>query len=515
MGHQKVEIKKMDELRDEYMQKTDFLSDMFESVNAYQFYRDIFPEGFLQDAYKVDENARKNGKYTAIANVLIRRKRDGEFYRRNFHLTNDLSQLSKWAGSEAFLAPCSFVGGKKDLEHLRFVHAFVVDLDDVGMDQLHDLFHEITVGLLPRPTFIVNSGTGLHLYYVLAEPYHVYRDRLQGLAAVKHSLIEHCWNPYTSRLQEDGDKQYSGLVQPYRIPGTRTKLDKDKDGRIVMQQYPVLAFRVGDKWTLDQLLDFKPCVPSKYPDNMAKAAELLKLGRTPLVEAKEKWPEWYDRRIVHLEPLKQAGKDYRWNLSSNVYNWWLKRVGTEVQKSGHRYHCILCLAIYAVKCNIPFEQLQKDAYRLIPVLDQYTDREDNHFLKSEVDKALLVYKQKSYVTFPLNSIEHLSGLTIERNKRNGRKQEVHLAGARAIQKINDEFNGTNWREGNGRPKGSGTKRELVCQYIDEHPDATQREIAKALGISKTTVNKWAAEYDQWLVDQAAEENEGGVKHEND
>lgn len=59
-------------------------------------------------------------------------------------------------------------------------------------------------------------------------------------------------------------------------------------------------------------------------------------------------------------------------------------------------------------------------------------------------------------------------------------------GARAIQEINDRVNGTDWRAGNGRKP----KRDTIRSYAVEHPEASQREIAAALGVSKTTVNKW-------------------------
>ena len=37
----------------------------------------------------------------------------------------------------------------------------------------------------------------------------------------------------------------------------------------------------------------------------------------------------------------------------------------------------------------------------------------------------------------------------------------------------------------GRP----SKRQLIVDYLKEHPDANQTEIAEGLGISRTTVNK--------------------------
>ena len=59
-------------------------------------------------------------------------------------------------------------------------------------------------------------------------------------------------------------------------------------------------------------------------------------------------------------------------------------------------------------------------------------------------------------------------------------------GARAIQEINDRVNGTNWRDGNGRKP----KKYLVRDYAAAHPDENHSQIARALGISRTTVIKW-------------------------
>ena len=40
------------------------------------------------------------------------------------------------------------------------------------------------------------------------------------------------------------------------------------------------------------------------------------------------------------------------------------------------------------------------------------------------------------------------------------------------------------------PKGSGTKEDLVKGYLVENPDSTPTEIARNLGISRTTVYKY-------------------------
>ena len=43
------------------------------------------------------------------------------------------------------------------------------------MPQLRDTLHQMNNDILPQATFVVNSGTGLHLYYVLKEPIPMYR----------------------------------------------------------------------------------------------------------------------------------------------------------------------------------------------------------------------------------------------------------------------------------------------------------------------------------------------------
>lgn len=54
--------------------------------------------------------------------------------------------------------------------------------------------------------------------------------------------------------------------------------------------------------------------------------------------------------------------------------------------------------------------------------------------------------------------------------------------AREIQKI--DYPSGEWRY---KPP---TKEAEIKEYAAAHPEASQREIASALGVSKTTVNKW-------------------------
>ena len=74
-------------------------------------------------------------------------------------------------------------------------------------------------------------------------------------------------------------------------------------------------------------------------------------------EAREKYPEWYERVVVNKS--KQLKK---WDICSKtgyaLYNWWLGKIG-EV-RGGHRYYYMMCLAIYACKCDVPKKKLKED-----------------------------------------------------------------------------------------------------------------------------------------------------------
>jgi len=168
--------------------------------------------------------------------------------------------------------------------------------------------------------------------------------------------------------------------------------------------------------------------------------------------------------------------------------WWLHRIADEI-RVGHRFYGIMTLAIYAKKCGIDEDELRRDAFALLRPYDDMSVEDINRFTKDDVVCALEMFNE-DYVTFPRDDIAKLSGLTMPVNKRNWRKQPVHLQGARAIQEINDKANGTNWREGNGRPKGSGTAQARVYEWRQQHPEGRKADCHRETGLDPKTVRKW-------------------------
>ena len=225
------------------------------------------------------------------------------------------------------------------------------------------------------------------------------------------------------------------------------------------------------------------------------------LGQLLLKDAKELYPEWYEKVIVNKDRSRKE-----WALNRSVYDWWLRRIKEEAA-DGHRYFCLKMLAIYAIKCSnfdakknpnpVTQEEFEDDAWSLLEEFNARTKRENNPFTEYDVLCAIQAYEDRGMITYPRNSVAYKSGIEIvpsipRREKGKRLKQKIHLARARAVQKI--DYPDDEWRNLNGRPKGSKNKKyekkELIQQYRAEHPEANVTDVARALGISRPTVYKW-------------------------
>lgn len=105
------------------------------------------------------------------------------------------------------------------------------------------------------------------------------------------------------------------------------------------------------------------------------------------------------------------------------------------------------------------------------------------FTKDDVMKALEAYND-SYMTYPIDTIVERTAIPIQKNKRNGRPQVIHMATMRAIQGVIDPDGA--WRNKDGRP----TKKEQVQKWRAAHPDGRKADCVRDTGLSKPTVYKW-------------------------
>lgn len=423
---------------------------MFREVDPITFYRDIFPVGsFEQKGVYVD------GQYNGIAVAVG----VGDKRTKRYTVTDELNVIRSLCASDEFciMSPISYAGKARTSVNARFLYALAIDLDGISTLKNWDfLLEQFEMGLkwhyfiwgLPTPTYLVSSGTGLHLYYVFEKPIPLFKNVVKQLEVLKRQLTWQAWTQGASTLSDN--VQYESLFQGFRMVGTITK--KGTRAR---------AFRFGQKTTIEELNLY---VPDEY-----QVTDYVYKSDLRLSKAQELYPEWYQKRIVEHQPRGS------WHCKRDLYEWW-KRKLTQVEQ-GHRYWCIMTLATYAVKCGISKEELEKDAYGLIPFMNTRGDE----FTEDDVMHALEAFTE-SYITYPIKTIVNRTGIPIEKNKRNWRKQDKHLQGARAIRDINNE----NWREGNGRKP----KTKIVEEWRKQHPNGKKIDCHRETGLSRVTIDKW-------------------------
>lgn len=448
------ELKEMRDL-EEFGLKEEFLQSSYPSVSPTEFYRSIFPSGSFERLGHQEDN-----KGNGLA-VSIGVDNEGKHRGALTVVTDGFEQLETLLEQPfVVMSPLSYYGRSRRADHALWMYALALDIDYVDRRGLVNILHHADIDLTPQPTFVVNSGHGVHLYYQFEQPIPMYRNTQTELKRLKTALIDSIWNKYTSTNVEA--KEALGVVQGFRMVGSPSKLGMG---------LRLKAYRTGDEVTLEYLNDFV----------QAKDEAHIKLSRSKLTlaEARKKYPDWYQQRIVEG---KAPG---RWNIKRDLYDWWKREIETGA-KVGHRYFCMMCLAIYAAKCNITEEELLQDAMHFQSVFDDLDKDGSNPFTVDEMHKALEAYNE-SYVTFPRETISRISGIAIPTNKRNGRKQNLHLRMARSNLAIMSDDMGFALQ---GRPKESGTKADQIRAYAVGHPEANHSQIARALGVSRTTVVKW-------------------------
>ena len=429
-----------------FKEKNIYLSEVFEEVNYQSFYRDIFPSGSFERKGKYDDK-KGNGIAVTI---------DEDRYTR-VTITDEHEQIDDLVNHDfVILNALSYFGNERTMRNATLMYAMIFDIDGLNdLNKLKNLISHVTgkERINPRPTYLVNSGHGVHLYYVFKEPIPLYNHLKEPLKKMKYHLTARLWNQYVSDIEEP---QYQGLNQGFRMVGSPTKFGKD---------YRLTAFKIGSKIDLDYLNSF-------ITNEDDKVTQLEYQSTLTLKQAKEKYPDWYDQKINGKEKKKT------WKVKRDLYDWWLGRIKNEATY-GHRYFCIMALAIYAIKCDIPFSELEQDSYDLIPRMNEANPQEP--FTHEDVLSALNAYDE-NYKNFPRADLEKLTAIAMPGNKRNYRTQEMHLKGARAIQEINNP----NWRNENGAP----TKEELVHFWRYKNPLGTKAQCNRETGIDPKTIRKW-------------------------
>ena len=452
----------LEQMRQLYREKNEHLEKFLEPVTPFEFYREIFPEGSLERRGHY-EDAKGNGIAITVPKgengIALEIEGDGKARRHT--ITDELDTLQELQDTDfTIMSPISYFGRQRSGKNARYLYALVFDLDGVGMPQLRDTLHQMNKDILPKATFVVNSGTGLHLYYVLSEPVPMYPQNQKYLKELKYALTRQIWNRFTSTIREP---QMQGVLQGFRVIGSSSKLGRE---------FPVVAYRLGGTVELEKLLDY---IPDSNGEQQ-RIHGLMRKSRLSLAEAKEKYPDWYERRVVKKE------RRGRWTVKRDLYDWWLHRIREEIHV-GHRFYGIMTLAIYAKKCDIDEDELRQDAFALLQPYDDMSIEDINRFTKDDIVCALEMFNE-DYVTFPRDDIAKISGLSMPVNKRNWRNQEQHLQFARGIREIKSKLGED--VTGGGRP----SECSRVLTWRQQHPEGHKADCHRDTGLDPKTIRKW-------------------------
>lgn len=425
-------------------------------VNAMDVYGDIFNLGYNE--IQRENEAPGEFKANPLGYFKYNDAHKGH-YRIMFDDTFEKTLKELQEADFAILNGITYFGRKNVQEHASTMRAMIFDLDGTDAEHLGNFFSGAFRGnAYPVPNYVVMSGHNIHLYYVFEYAIPLYPNIKLQLKELKFALTRKIWNPYTTTIEKP---QYQGINQGFRVIGGKTKVE----GRRVR------AFRMNDHpFNLEMLGEYVP------EESRVDESQLFKMTFMTLEEAKEKYPDWYEKRIIRKEPKGS------WVCKRDLYDWWIRQIQSGASY-GHRYFCVMCLAIYGVKCGIPFEEVKKDAYDLIPFLNSL--KETDPFTKEDVCSALECY-DSNYVTFPLQDISKLTAITIQHRKRNGRRLEAHIKMVNATRKFRRDVLNEDEYGNNGRKP----KKDIVQQWRLENPNGRKADCIRDTGLTKPTVYKW-------------------------
>lgn len=484
---------------DYYKEKIDYMDTNYKRIEPMDFYREIFPKGSFEEKGKMDSVRKGNG-------IIVYKTPKGDTHTNI--VFDDLQEIKECLNETrdcytnapfASLSLCSYVGRTRTNKNAFDCFGITIDVDDVKENNLITLMHQASINIFPCPTYVVVSGNGVHVYYIFDTPIHITPENFQCLNDIKDILSAKVWNGYTSQRE---DPEFQGITQAYRMPGSKTK-----------KGHRVVAYVTGTKINIETIIDNIQAMTiienhyglsktykfeKRYQETRKKMNKMLQDKRVgfdmiaklcyntdhiPLEQAKQKWPDWYERRVVNKLPAQH------WTSNIALYNWWFKEISKKAVYKG-RYYAIYGLTAFAQRCNVPYEKLKEDAYSLLEHFDSLSPSKDKdvRFTASDIEAAIGLYYTADLTRTSKKWLEKKVKFQLpDSHKRNGHDRNTHLAICRAMADTYRKLGqAEDWDKG-GRP----TKENIINTFLKTHPEETSiTQIAQKCGVSRPTVYKY-------------------------
>ena len=393
-------------LRAEFADKNALLRATYREIAAFDFYSTLYQGDDQPKIYAVDGRTYSTAR------------------------PDDLPIIAGFR-SDLYIPPCDFFNGVYRAACLKKIYALILDLDYLDPDTLARLIKQIDAGTKPQPSMIVNSGSGIHLYFNFTEPVDAYRLRLPTL----RGMLAKVGDLYANY----GKLDRHPLTQAFRPVGSLTKLGDIATG-----------FLVGQQWDALELAE-KIGVRIEGWQHVKKPAEA---GTTA--------------------PAKKPAKPkvaFMPNAKRKLFAYCGERIFTHTDL-GNRYKALFGLAIVGYKTHTPRAEVITEMESLIKIWNR--KHPENPVEMREIDKAMEGYSQK-FLLVRSATLEEYFGWQFERKiPRRGRKRDEQLELARAVKDATQPIK----------------KRQAIAKYLKQNPTATTRQIAAELGMSLSTVGKY-------------------------
>lgn len=451
---------------DNYYKNRMHLSALYEEIDGYSFYTNIFPNN--------ENKGEFNSDYSKPNSIYLYQDTEVE---TELKLKRRLMLKDMWEQDYlefVYNNPMTLCSGlayrrnKNNLDNAQRMHALIFDLDNVGEAELRNLIERFGKNhneykALPIPTYIVLSGTGVHLYYVFQEPIDLYENIKEQLKKLKYDITKRLWDYQVTTKEKQ--IQYQSINQGFRMIGSINK----------KYNVEVLAYEIGEKVTVEYINKYVT-----YEKNKLNIQEPFKKSKISIEEAKIIYPDWYEKVVVRKD--KRIKK---WDIKSKqgyaLYEWWINQV--DHIKGGHRYFFLMCMSIYACKCDVPKEKLEKDMEDIYNKLKSI--KHTNPLSSEDIACALEAY-DKDYYNFRISDIENLTEIKIKRNPRNYQNRNLHLETMRN-RKAEMKLNGEKFKKPEGRPNAE----KIVKEWQEKNPNNNSKNnCIKETGLSKPTVYRW-------------------------
>ena len=409
VAQKQLKLNPSKQLRAEFADKNAILRRSYREMSAFDFYDFLFSGDLSEKTYVTE------GKTYSSARV------------------EDILEISSFR-ADVYIPPVSFFNGAYRTVCMKQIFALVLDIDNLNPAQLHRLIDTIkTKPELPTPTLIINSGSGVHLYFCFEKPIDAYKRRLPTLREMLAKLAA----VYTGH----GKMDRHPLIQSFRPPGAQTKL-----GDVAT------AYTTGPRWTVPFLAAILGVDAAQWEGDTVTTNE-----RKPALPPKPRKPK------VAVLPRVAAGERLFWYCGDRTY---------KLTDLGNRYLALFALAIVGYKCRVPQEKVIGEMESLIDCWNSV--HPDNPVAYSEIKKAMKGYSQ-DYVMVTAATLEEYFGWSFERKiPRKGRTQEKHLVRARAVR--------------NALMKVE--KQQTIEEYVEKNPTASLRQIERDTGISYRAIKKY-------------------------